>query len=198
MATFYLTSTNTIVAKHTIASPSLLPTHDGSYIVSHLRKDTPSQLINFVISMANPHAYATISAMDTPVKVRLTITITIVGFHHQQIAHNQLNPNNKSILGRAYANLFQNLLTEIMNSTDPIPRVHQTKGLTCRRTEKMPWAITLLQDPDNLRTYEEYARVSAYEADGAQPLPSSPPSHKRQNHVPPREKSTERSLRTGH
>jgi hypothetical protein len=77
--------------------------------------------------MANPHTYAMISTMDTLVKARLPTTITIAGFHHQQIVHIQLNPHNRSILGRAYASLFQNPLTESMNPTVPIPKVHQTK-----------------------------------------------------------------------
>ena len=109
------------------------------------------------------------ATMDTPVKIRLPTTITIASPHHQQIVHIQLNPHNRSILGRAYANIFQNSLTQTMNLTVPIPRVHQTKGLTYRMIEKMSWAATLLQDPDTLRTYEEHARNFAYEADGAQP-----------------------------
>ena len=57
----------------------------------------------------------------------------------------------------------------------------------------MLWATTLLHDPDTLQTYEEYARESAYEADGAQPPPSNSPNHRHQS----RETPTERSQRTG-
>jgi hypothetical protein len=116
----------------------------GSFIISHLRKDTSTQLTNFVISITNPHTYAMISTMDTPVKIRLPTTISIVGSHHQQIVHIQLNPHNRSILGRAYVGLFQNPLTQSMNPSVPIPKVHQTKGLTGRKIEKMAWALTLL------------------------------------------------------
>jgi len=111
-------------------------THSTPYdpcIISHLRKDTSSQLTNFVTFMTNPHTYAMIFTMDTPVKVRLSTTITIAGSHHQQIVHIHLNPHNRSILGRVYAGLFQNPLTQNMNSTVPIPKVHQTKGLTGRK-----------------------------------------------------------------
>jgi len=107
--TSYLTSTNNITSEYATSPPTLIPTPDGSYIILHLRKDTSSQLINFVISMASPHTYAMISTMDTPVKIRLPTTITIVGSYHQQIVHIQLNPHNRSIMGRSYAGLFKNL-----------------------------------------------------------------------------------------
>ena len=61
-----------------------------------------------------------------------------------------------------------------MNPIVPTPKVHQAKGLTCCRSKKMSWALTLLHDPEILQTYEEYARESAYEVDGAQLSPSQP------------------------
>jgi hypothetical protein len=121
MATSYLSSTNTITAEHTNAPPALIPTPDCPYIISHLRRDTSSQLINFVISMANLHTYAMIATMKAWVKFRLPTSITIDGSHHQQIVHIQLNPHNTSIISRAYANLFQNPLTQNMNPTVLIP-----------------------------------------------------------------------------
>jgi hypothetical protein len=87
MATAYLSSTNAITAKHNHAPSTLIPTLDGSYILSHVRKDTSTQLTNFVISMENPHTYAMIATMDTPIKIKLPTTITIVGYHYQQIVH---------------------------------------------------------------------------------------------------------------
>jgi hypothetical protein len=101
-------------------------------------------LISFVISLANPKAFVMLATIDTPIKIRLPTTITIAGSHHQQIVHIQLNPHNRSILGRAYAGLFQTPLTQTMNPIIPIPKVHQTKGLIDRRSEKMSWAILLL------------------------------------------------------
>ena len=106
-----------------------------------------------------------LATIRTPIKIRLTTTITIAGSHHQQIVHIQLNPHNRSILGRTYLGLFQNPLTRTMSPTIPILIVHQTKGVTSRRLAKMSWAILLLQDPETLQTYEEYARESAYEAE---------------------------------
>ena len=123
----HLSSINNITSDYATTTPKFIPTPDGSFVISHLRKDTSSQLTNFVVSMANPHTYAMISTMDTPVKVRLPTTITIAGSHHQQIVHIQLNPHNRSIIGRTYAGLFQNPLTQSMNTSDPIPKVHQTK-----------------------------------------------------------------------
>jgi hypothetical protein len=69
----------------------------------------------------------------------------------------------------AYIGLFQNPLTQNMNSTVPIRKVHQTKGLTGRKTKKMACAFTLLQDPETLRTYEDFAREAAYEMEETQP-----------------------------
>jgi len=90
--------------------------------------------------MAIPHTYAMISTMDTPIEIRLPTTITIAGSHHLQIAHIQLNPHKRSIMGRAYACLFQNPLTQNMNSTVPIPKVHHTKGLTGRKKKIWHWS----------------------------------------------------------
>ena len=171
MAISYLPSIKVVTPEYLSTTPALLPTPVGAYIVSHLRKDTSSQLTNFVISLAHPHAYAMLATIDTPIKIRLPTTISIAGSHHQQIVHIQLNPHNRSILGRAYAGLFQNPLTQTMNPAIPIPKVHQTKGLIGRKSEKMSWAILLLHDPETLQTYEDYAREPAYEADGDQPPP---------------------------
>jgi hypothetical protein len=102
-----------------------------------------------------------LATIDTPVKIRLPTTITIAGSHRRQIVHTQLNSHNRSILGKAYTNLFQSPLTQTMNHTIPILQVHPTKGLICRRSYKMVWALTLLQDPDTLIAYEEYARELA-------------------------------------
>ena len=144
MATAYLSSTNAITAEHNHASPTLIPTPDGSYILSYLRKDTSTQLTNFAISMENHHAYAIIATMDTPIKIKLPTTITIDGSNHQQIFHLQHNPQYRSVLGRANTSLFQNPLIQNMNPSVPIPKVHHTKELTGRKTEKISGALTLL------------------------------------------------------
>ena len=85
-----------------------------------------------------------LATIDTPIKIRIPTTSTIAKSQHQKIVHIQLNPYNKSILGRAYLGLFQNTHTQSLHPTATIPRVHQTKGLTGRRTAKMTWAVLLL------------------------------------------------------
>ncbi len=144
MALTYISSLNITIPDSHHTTPALLPTPDGAYIISYLRKDTSSQLTSFVISLASPQAYAMLATIETQIKIRLPTTITIAGSHHQQIVHIQLNPHNKSILGRAYLGLFQNPLTQAMNPTMTMPTVHPTKGLTGRRTAKLSWAIFLL------------------------------------------------------
>jgi hypothetical protein len=121
MAISYLTSINVVTPEYLTTTSALLPTLDGAYIISHLRKGTSSQLTNRVISLAHPQAYAMLATIDTPIKIRLSTTITIAGSHHQQIVHIQLNPHNGSIHGRVDASLFQNPLTQTMNPTIPIP-----------------------------------------------------------------------------
>jgi len=95
-----------------------------------------------------------LATIDTPAKICLSTALTIGGSHHQQIVHIQLNPHNRSIMGRAYMNLFQNPLTQTMNPSVPIPQVHPTKGLTCRRSDKMAWATPRMHDPNTLSAYE--------------------------------------------
>jgi hypothetical protein len=144
MANSYLSSLNITTPEYLNTSPTLLPTPDGAYIISHLRKDTFSQLASFVISLAHPQAYAMLATIETPIKIRLPTTITIAGSHHQQIVHIQLNPHNISILGRAYLGLFQNPLTQTMNPTITMPTVHPTRGLTGRKSAKMFRVVLLL------------------------------------------------------
>ena len=176
MAKSFLSSL-TISPEDLKASPPLLPTPDGAYIISHLRKDTSSQLTSFVISLAQPQAYAMLATLDSPIKIRLPTTITIAGSHHQQIVHIQVNPHNRSILGRAYLGLFQNPLTQTLNPEVPMPIPHPTKGLTGRRSAKLHWAALLLNDLDTLHTYEEYARESYNEAED-QPPPTNTSARK--------------------
>jgi hypothetical protein len=83
MANSYLSSLAITTPEDLKAPPTLLPTPDGAYIISHLRKDTSSQLTSFAISLAHPQAYAMLATIDTPIKIRLPTTITIAGSHHQ-------------------------------------------------------------------------------------------------------------------
>jgi hypothetical protein len=106
MANSYLSSLNITTPDSLHTSPALLPTPDGAYIISHLLKDTSSQLTNFVISLTQPHAYAMLATIGTKIKIRLLTTITIACTHHQQIVHIHLNSHNRSILGRTCLGLF--------------------------------------------------------------------------------------------
>ena len=108
MAISYLTSINVVTPEYLTITPTLLPTPDGAYIISHLHKDTSSQLTNFVISLAHPKAYAMLVVIDKSIKIKLPTTITIAGSRHQQIIYIHLNTHNRNILGRAYAGLFRN------------------------------------------------------------------------------------------
>ena len=82
MATAFLASLIGAVDPHN-TTPTLHPTPDGAYIISHIRKDNSTQLTNFVISLAHPQAYAMLATIDTPIKIRLPTTITIAGSQYQ-------------------------------------------------------------------------------------------------------------------
>jgi len=137
MANSYLSSLKITTPDYLNTSPTLLPTLDGAYIISHLRKDTSSQLTSFVISFAHPQAYAMLAIIETPIKIRLLTTITIAGSHHQQFVQIQLNPHNISIFGRAYLGLFHIPFTQTINSIIIMPTMHPTKGLTGHGSAKM-------------------------------------------------------------
>ena len=137
MAISFLASLTVVSPDYLSTSPTLQPTPNGAYIISNVRKDNSSQLTSFVISLARPQAYAMLAAIDTPIKIRIPTTITIAGSQHQQIVHIQLKPHNRSILGWAYSGLFQNPHTQSLHPTVTIPTMHQSKGLTCRRSANM-------------------------------------------------------------
>jgi hypothetical protein len=65
-----------------------------------------------------------LATIDTPIKIRIPTTITIAGSQHQKIIHIQLNPDNTSILGRAYLGLFQNPHTQSLQLTINMPTSH--------------------------------------------------------------------------
>ena len=184
-ASAFLTYTKVSTHEYATATPSLNPNPDGSYIISHLKKDKSSQTTNCVLSLSNINAYAMLATLHTQVKVKLPTTVTIAGAHHQQILHIHLNPHKRSIMSRAYLSLFQNPFTQSMNTLVPILQTHPTKGVTCRRIDKLEWADTLLYAPSTFAAYEEYARESALVVDDKPPdYPNS--THKRQRYdIPP-------------
>jgi hypothetical protein len=83
MVTSFLASLTVVTPDYLITSPTLQPTPEGEYIISHVRKDKSSQLTNFAISLAHPQAYAMLATIDTPIKIRIPTTITIAGSQHQ-------------------------------------------------------------------------------------------------------------------
>jgi hypothetical protein len=77
MAASFLSSLTASTPDYLNTPPTLQPTLDGAYIISHVRTDNSTQLINFVISRAHPQAYAMLATIDTPIKIRIPTTITI-------------------------------------------------------------------------------------------------------------------------
>jgi hypothetical protein len=186
MAISYLTSINIITPEYLTTTSTLLPTPDGSYIISHLCKDTSSQLTNFVISLSS-HPPSTRHACYQRHSDKNQAPYP---HHHCRLPPStnrpySTQPSQHNHTWKGICGPLPNPLTQTTNPTIPIPKVHQTKELTRRRSEKMTWVILLLQDPETVQTYEKYARESAYEADGDQPPPSNPPNRRHQNRDTP-------------
>jgi hypothetical protein len=87
--------------------------------------------------MAYPNAYSMLAILDTLIKIYLPTTIPFAGLHHQQMPHIHFNPHKRSILERAYTNIYQPPMAQTINPIILIPHVHPTKDLTSRRSEKM-------------------------------------------------------------
>jgi len=66
---------------------------------------------------ADAHAYVMLATLDTPIKIRIPITIHIAGSQHQQIAHIQSSPHNTNINARSYTNMYKTPLTQTINSS---------------------------------------------------------------------------------
>jgi hypothetical protein len=102
---------------------------DGSFILTHQKKDTSTQATNNIISLADPTTYAMMATLTGPTKVTLPHQ-----HHHQsqvrhQIATLNLTAHTRSVLGRTYAQLLADPdITQLNNSLTPL-QYNQTKGL---------------------------------------------------------------------
>jgi hypothetical protein len=87
---------------HYQASNILRATLDGAYILSYAKKDGSSQHTNFVISIADPKAYAMLITQNNPVKTSLITTTTSRGQTRQHITRINFTTHKRSVLGRTY------------------------------------------------------------------------------------------------
>jgi hypothetical protein len=151
----FLSSIRELKTAHTKSSTLLKQAPDGSFILTHQKKDTSTQATNYIISLADPTTYAMLATLTDPTEVTLpTNTITRGQIRHQ-IATLNLTAHTRSVLGRTYAQLLVDPdITQLNNNLTPL-QYNQSKSLIGRPSDKINGAITLLGHTDVLQAYEE-------------------------------------------
>jgi len=159
----FLSSIRELQTTHTQANYNLNAAPDGAYIIFHVKKDSSSQLTNFVISIEDPMAYAMLATQNDPIKTSLNTTTTSKGQNREHIIPINITAHTRSVLGRTYLQLVTSPeITHLDANTTPL-RYNQTTGLIGRPSKKTAWATTLMAHPDILTTYEEGLQESKEE-----------------------------------
>ena len=104
--------------------------------------------------MADPVAYALLATQSDPIKTGLTTTVTSRGQTRQQITHINLAAHSRSVIGRTYWQILTNPYLTQLDSSTPLLRYNQTRGLMGRPIDSMTWTKTILSRPDILTIYE--------------------------------------------
>ena len=97
----FLSSTMASTADYSHAQSTLQLAPDGSYIVSHSKKDSNSHSTNCVISTTDPASYAMIATLTDPIKNNLTTSITARGQSRPQVASGKLTVHTRMRIKRA-------------------------------------------------------------------------------------------------
>ncbi len=100
----FLTIIQRIGNNFSLPTPTLRPAPDGSYIITHQKRNSTTNNTHYIISLEDPYAYAMLATLEGP--IHLHTLINIRGTNHTQVIHIQLNPHTRSILGRTYHQLF--------------------------------------------------------------------------------------------
>jgi hypothetical protein len=98
----FLSSIQELTATHSQNFVALRAAPDGSFIISHAKKDISSQHANFVISMVDPTAYAILSTQNDPIKTSLDTTTTSRGQIKRKVTSINIKSHTMSVLGRTY------------------------------------------------------------------------------------------------
>ena len=96
----FLSSIRELQTSHTQANCNLRPAPGGAYTLSHAKKDSSTQLTNFVISIEDPVAYAMLAIQNDPIKTSLNTTTTSRGQTRQHITPLNITAHTRSVLGR--------------------------------------------------------------------------------------------------
>jgi len=120
-AVAFLSSIAELQPIHTQSSTAFKQAPDGSYILPHQKKDTSTQITNYIISMAETTAYAMLSTLTDPIKVTISTSTISRGQIRNQIATLNLTAHTMSILGRTYAQLLvDHDITHLNNALSPL------------------------------------------------------------------------------
>jgi hypothetical protein len=151
----FLSSIRELKTAHTQSLTTLKQAPNGSFILTHPKKDTSTHATNYIISMADPATYAMMATLTNPTKVTLfTNTITKGQIRHQ-IATLNLTAHTRSILGRTYAHLLVDPDITQLNNKLTLLQYNQAKDLIGRPIDKIAWAIALMGHTDVLQADEE-------------------------------------------
>jgi len=151
----FVTSIRELTTTHSHVYIVLRATPDGSFILSHAKKDNSSHHTDFVISTEEPTAYTMLATQYDPIKTCLNTTTTRRGHTIQQITPINLTTHITSIFGHTYWQLLTSPDITQRDANTPSLRYNQTKGLTDRHIYRIAWATALMAHPDVLTTYEE-------------------------------------------
>jgi len=151
----FLSSIRKLQTIHFHASNLLRAALDGAYILSHAKKDSSTELTNFIISIENPVAYAMLVTQNDPIDTSLITTTTSKGQSGQQITLINITTHTRSVLGHTYWQLLTNPNITQLNANTTSLHYNQTKGLLGSPSEKIAWATTFMAHPDILTAYEE-------------------------------------------
>ncbi len=117
----FLVSIHRIDDNFSLATTTLQPAPDGSYIIPHQKRNTTTTTTQYVISLDDPFAYAMLATLEGPIRIQLHTLINIRGTNHSEIVYIQINPHTKSTLGRTYHQLFLNPGTQELAPHITIP-----------------------------------------------------------------------------
>ncbi len=104
----FLSSIRELHTTHSHATNALRAAPNGSYILSHAKKNTSSQHTNVVISVEDPAAYDMLATQTDPIKACLDTSTTSRGQTRQQITHINITAQTRSVIGRTYKQLLAN------------------------------------------------------------------------------------------
>jgi hypothetical protein len=181
----FLSSIQELKTAHTQSLTTLKQAPNGSFILTHPKKDTSTQTTNYIISMADLATYVMLATLTYPTKVTLSTNPITRGQIRHQIATLNLTAHNRSILGRTYAQLLVDPdITQLNNKLTPL-QYNQMKGLIGRHSDKIAWATTLMGHTDSKQTRKAYWIMSWK----TPPQPKRPPKTRKDpylNTLPPK------------